>query len=256
MLHFFCLKWPWSYVTCQLQKTITPAIFLSCQLVVDFKTGCLFFPPLFATVRHRSLSFCFQLVIQVQPGDSFFLQLCFQEKTMSWPFSKLSRDCLRVRSECTPSLQPRHFLRRDKWMKTRRKAGVISPQTRRHTALEKHTQHCIKVKIRAQLRGFKLIGPVKHNQAFTKSWSPFLGLMLSVKLDGLRKILQFPCSLFRRLSGLTAGCVGKSKPADFGVSQESLCRQELVAVASGVSFQGQSSSRVKGGTAVRGESRG
>lgn len=102
LLQAFSLKWPSSYVTCQLQKTITHAIFLSCQLVVDFKTGCLLFPPLFATVRHRSLSFCFQLVIQVQPSDSFFLQLHFQEKTKSWLFSKLSMDCLRVRSESTP----------------------------------------------------------------------------------------------------------------------------------------------------------
>lgn len=70
---------------------------------MDFKTGCLFFPLLCATVRHRSLSFCFQLVIQVQPGDSFFLQLCFQEKTKSWHFSKLSIDCLRVGSVSTPS---------------------------------------------------------------------------------------------------------------------------------------------------------
>lgn len=65
------------------------------------KQDAYFFPPLFVTVRHRSLSFCLQL--QVQPGDSFFLQLHFQEKTKSWLFSKLSIGCFRVRSESTPS---------------------------------------------------------------------------------------------------------------------------------------------------------
>lgn len=100
---------------------------------------------------------------------------------MPWPSSKFPTDCLRVRAERAPPLQPRHFLRRDKWMKTRLSAAAISPQTRRHTASEKHTQHYAKVKLSAQVRGLALVGPVRRSHE--QRAGPRLGLMLSLQLQ-------------------------------------------------------------------------
>lgn len=100
---------------------------------------------------------------------------------MPWPSSKFPTDCLRVRAERAPPLQPRHFLRRDKWMKTRLSAAAISPQTRRRTASEKHTQHYAKVKLSAQVRGLLLVGPVRRSHEQRAGHR--LGLMLSLQLQ-------------------------------------------------------------------------
>lgn len=66
--------------------------------------------------------------------------------------------------------------------------------------LERHVQYQVRVKITAEFAGFKILGPVKHNQVCATSHSPFLGLMVTVKLDGLQEILQFHFKPFRRLS--------------------------------------------------------
>lgn len=102
------------------------------------KQDAYFFPPLFATVRRRSQSFCFHLVLQVQPGDSFFLQLCFQEKTKCWPFSKLSVDWWGVSSESTPPAAG--TLSKKGEIEQNIPELVLSPcrQARRRLALERH----------------------------------------------------------------------------------------------------------------------
>lgn len=51
--------------------------------------------------------------------------------------------------------------------------------------LERHVQYQVRAKITAEFTAFKILGPVKHNQACARSHSPFLGLMVTVKLDGL-----------------------------------------------------------------------
>lgn len=50
--------------------------------------------------------------------------------------------------------------------------------------LERHVQYQVRVKITSEFTGFKILGPVKHNQVCSMSHSPFLGLMVTVKLDG------------------------------------------------------------------------
>lgn len=80
--------------------------------------------------------------------------------------------------------------------------------------MERHVQCLVKVKITAEFIGFKILGPV-HNRAFARSHSPFLRLTVTVKLDGLRKILQFNFKYFRTLSASCCSQCGQELTLGF-----------------------------------------
>lgn len=118
-----------SLVTAEPQKTIMPAVFSSCQLVLDFKTGCPLFPPLFTAVRCRILSFCFQLVTRVQPvihSSCSHVSRKRQCRGSSPSHPQAAGGSGRRALLC---LQPGHFLRRAEGTRPQARAAVISQQT-------------------------------------------------------------------------------------------------------------------------------
>lgn len=98
--------------------------------------------------------------------------------------------------------------------------------------LQRHVQYQVRVKITSEFTRFKILGPVKHNQVCAMSHSPFLGLMVTVKLGGLWKILQFHFKPFRRLS--TSCCSWCEQEHTLGVGNFSSFIKKLVTLVSDI----------------------